>query len=460
MRVLRARWLWTGGAMIRDGALRVDSDGNLADVGPASSLIAPGETAHETFEDGLILPGAVNSHSHAWQILLRGRVDFPKDFRDWVDRGLYPYLVDLDDDRLEAGCLLAFSEMALSGVTSVGEFHYVHNGPAATDPLGAVERDALVIRAARRVGLRITLLRSFYDLGEKSGQDRFRETPTESVDRLDALDELFDDDPNVNLAAAPHSLHGASEGAIRTAFAWAEARDRPCHIHLAEQREDLEVSQTRYGTTPLRALERMGILTPRLVCVHGVWLDPDECRALGTAGAGLAYNPTSNLALGDGISALSEMAEAGVCISLGTDGACANNQVDLLAEVRRAEQLQRIRHLRMGVLPPLLKDSDIPSPAQRLLRLATANGARNLGTHAGSLAPGRAADFIVLDTKDLSLLPHDPKGDGEDLLANVVNALSVRSALHASFVAGRSIVRDGQLTSVHPVDFVGRLQSG
>ena len=456
---IESKWAWIDGRMIRDAAIMVDDLGTIRAADHTSLVPIQGDDI-DRFESGLVLPGGVNSHSHAWQILLRGRLDSPAGFRDWVDHGLYPFLETMDDEALEAGALLAFAEMALSGVTTVGEFHYVHNPPPGAGPgaRSVEERDASVIRAARRVGLRVVMLRGLYDLGDCAAQTRFQETPVEAIERLSALDALFEADPCVSVAPAPHSLHGASETLIRAAAQWAVDRGRPLHIHLAEQRDDIDLSMAKYGVTPLAALDSMGVVAPNLVCVHGIWLDPAEVSLLGKAGAGLAYNPTSNMALGDGTAPLDELVQAGVRVSLGTDGACANNQVDLFAEARRAEHMQRLRHLRMGVLPRALCEAvGEPTSSGSLLRLATENGAANLGLKTGRIAIGCPADLIVLDTDDLSLLPHDPDGDGEDLLSNVVYAMSVRSALRASYVAGNPIVQNGRLAQIDPAEITARV---
>jgi 5-methylthioadenosine/S-adenosylhomocysteine deaminase len=448
-RIFRADYVFTDGAIRGGLALKVAAaTGEILEVGKPEALRGPGLLELVHFPGRVLLPGGVNSHSHAFQILLRGRADDAPSFREWVDGHMYPLVLSLDEEDLETAMLLAFADMAQRGITTVGEFFYLHNaGPGASrgaaefQPLGN-RLDALAVRAARRVGLRVALLRSLYDQGEKPAQRRFREKPAESVAHARALAAEFRKDPGVTVLPAPHSLHGAGPEAIAAAAALAAELGTPFHIHLAEQQTDLEVARRRYGATPLRALAGLGLLSERLVAVHACWLDEEELGMLGAARGGIAYNPSANLFLGDGITDLETAVRAGVTVSLGCDGPGGNNGLDLFHEMRLAETLQRVRRLRMGVLAPLApEDPCVP------FTLGTRNGGRNLGLKTGVLAPGYMADFVAVDYEDLSLAPHHGL-DTRVFLANLVHAGEVRGHLTDVVVGGEVALRDRRLARI------------
>jgi 5-methylthioadenosine/S-adenosylhomocysteine deaminase len=437
-RVFKADYILSDGALRGGLALKVAlPGGEITAIGRAEALAGPGvEVVH--LKGRALIPGCVNSHSHAFQILLRGRADDARSFREWVDHHMYPLVLSLDDEDLETAMLLAFAEMARHGITTVGEFFYIHNARNSFERLGNRYAD-LAIRTARRMGLRVALLRTLYDEGSKEAQRRMKEPREESVESIRALAAAWRGDPFVSILPAPHSLHGASPDAIAAASALAHELGTPFHIHLAEQRGDLEVSKKRYGTSPLRALRGLGLLSPRLVVVHGVWLDVDEWEMLGAVKGGLAFNPGANLMLGDGIGDADMAMRAGVTVSLGCDGPGGNNKLDLFEEMRLAETLQRARLLRMGVL-----GRHDPADPCVPFTLGTRNGGRNLGIRAGVLAPGQLADFLAVDYEDLSLYPHHGL-DTRVFLSNLVHAGQVRSWLTDVVVGGEPVVRERRL---------------
>ena len=173
-RRLEPAWLHRDGALRAGEAVLVDASGTIRAIGPRAEVEAVEPSApREVHEGRAILPGLVSAHSHAFQVMLRGWADHPRDFADWVATRLYPLVLGLDERALEAASLLCFAEMALAGITTVGEFHYIHNDPDGR-PRGT-ELDVIVLRAARRVGLRIAFLRTLYDVNEKPAQRRFHE---------------------------------------------------------------------------------------------------------------------------------------------------------------------------------------------------------------------------------------------------------------------------------------------
>lgn len=447
---------YVDGRIRPDVTILIDAAGRIESVGPHAGPDEAIDRTHLRY-DRLVLPGAVNAHSHAFQILLRGRSDRARDFREWVDRYMYRLALDLDRDTLALGSKLAFAEMIRNGITTVGEFFYLHNAPESQgcEPRGN-ENALAVVGAARECGLRIHLLRCLYDRRERHGQQRFWEPAADAVAATRELAEQLGSDPASTVSIAPHSLHGASPEGIQAAAALAEELALPFQIHVAEERHDLDFARERYGVTPGRALADLEVISPRLCVVHGVWLDRREIDLLGEAGAKLAYNPISNMALGDGIADIEAMIEAGVTVGLGCDGPCANHQVNVWQEMRFAEWLQRVSKLRMNVIPAAAGAR--AESASYCFEMGTRNGGEVLGLPVGSLAPGNWADLVVVDPLDLSLLPHHGF-DPEALLHNVVGSMAVRAAVTDVMVGGQVVLGDGRLTRIDEEQLARELAS-
>jgi 5-methylthioadenosine/S-adenosylhomocysteine deaminase len=340
--------------------------------------------------------------------------------------------------------------MLRAGITTVGEFHYVHNAHGSYDPNS--ERLAqIVIGAARQVGLRVAFLRTIYDTSKREGQRRFAEAPADAIERTRALAAAYADDPFVHVCPAPHSLHGASEDAIRQAAALAAELDTPWHIHLCEQEEDVPFARERYGKRPLEVLDGWRVLDRRTVLVHGIWLDEGERRLLAERGRGLVTNPTTNMALGDGIAALAELLAAGVPVAVGTD---MNATPNAFLEMRTAELLQRVQALRMGVLATS-RGAD-PDP-QQVFATGTQHAAHLLGVDAGRVSAGRWADLITLDLSDPSLLPASCL-DGPALLSVLTTTLVAETAVKDAFVGGRQVLSDGTVLGMPQAELAERVR--
>ena len=214
----------------------------------------------------------------------------------------------------------------------------------------------------------------------------------------------------------------------------------PFHIHVAEGRYEGERTLREHGATPIRYLDRLGVLGPRTIGVHCVWLDDEEIGVMGNRGAALAYCPSSNMFLGDGITRLPEMLSAGVRVGLGTDGGCTNNRLSVFEEMRMASLLQRVRLLDGTALT-----------AETAFSLGTRSAAEILGLPAGRIAPGRVADLVAIDLAHPSL--HPPS----DLLKSVVYAMSDQAVTDV-WVHGRRVVESGRLTKVSLEDLLERVR--
>lgn len=417
MKAIRADRIWDGARFVSGRALLVEGDRLQGSVAEQE---APGPI--EDWGRVAIVPGTVNAHGHAFQSLFKGLAD-DRSFESWRDDVLYPFSERLDGGGIYAGALFAFAEALLAGVTTIVDFFYLHDG--------GNENAALVIRAARDIGIRLVLARAFYDEDAATGAPaRYREPVEAAAARLRALADEHHADPMVSVQPAPHSLHAASPATIGRALELAEELDVPCHLHLAEAAYELRQVKERYGTTPVRLLAREGLLTRRLLCVHSVWLDDEELDLVADAGAGVIHCPGANAFLGDGIARVPEMIARGIRVALGPDGGCANNRQSVFDEMRTASLVAKAR---------LVDGSALDAPTA--FRLGTSAGAGLLGIEAGSLQAGKLADLVALDLDDLSL--HPP----QSLERHIVNSMQP-TAISKVMVAGRVVAAGGELTRV------------
>jgi len=377
----------------------------------------------------VLTPGTVNAHNHSFQSLLRGIAD-DRPFLEWRDRALYRWAPRLGTRGVEVGALLAFGEMLLHGVTTVCDFFYLQDG--------GNDNARAVLQAGQRLGMRTVLGRCFYDWD--GAPAAFRETPAEARARFLELAAAVRGQALMHVLAAPHSLHGASPPMIRTAAEAAEEAGTPLHIHLSEERYQVDDAMARFGMRPLYVVDQLDALSARVVAVHGCWFDEAERALLAERGAGLAYNPGSNMFLGDGVTDVVDLLARGVRVGLGTDGGCSNSRVSVFDEMRSCALLQKVQRLDGGAIR-----------AEDCFAMGTRGGGELLGLPVGRLAAGYRADVVALDLGDPSLWP------AHDLVKNIVYALSAR-AIRDVWVEGRRVVEDGELINVPMAEIGARVR--
>lgn len=422
-RALAPERIWRGGRWERERVV-ILSDGRIESI-TARNAIA-GDLEIEDFPQRLMLPGTINAHNHSFQSLLRGIAD-DCDFFTWRDRALYGYTPRMTENVLYHAARFAFAEMLRAGVTTVCDFFYIHGGSNANDHA--------VIRAARDVGIRITLARTMYDWDGAPPQ--YQESADEAVARTRELWQEYRGADDVTICPAPHSPHAASPAMIQAGSRLAEELDTRFHIHVAEGRYERDQIMQQYGLTPIRWLESLGVALDRATIIHGVWLSDDDIHLMGERDARLVYNPGSNMFLGDGVTRIPDMLASGVKIGLGSDGGCSNNRVSVFDEMRMCALLQKITHLDSNVMP-----------AEATLEMGTAGSAATLGLPAGRIEPGQLADFTLLDMRDPSLLPP------WRYEKNIVYAMTPQ-AIREVIVGGRTVVKDSALTRLSWDDVVG-----
>lgn len=429
--------VYCDGRFVSGYGVRVDAAGMIASV----ALVEPGAAGKIVRLEGrALLPGLVNGHSHSFQRLIRGRAETRgasgNNFWTWRDT-MYRAAQALDADDVYDVARMTFLEMALAGITSVGEFHYLHKRPDGTAYDDANELAKQVIAAARSVGLRICLLRvaylrAGYKLGPNAGQARFYETLPEYMENTAALASAVGGQDGVSMGVAPHSVRAVPLEALKEIGKWVAERRLPVHMHAAEQRAENAACGEEYGMTPVQLLARNGLLTKRSTLVHAIHITPDEMEAIAEAGATVCSCPTTERNLGDGIVDAEAAIEMGIGFCFGSDSQAA---IDLLEDARELDyHLRLVREQRV-----ILDGIDGVDISQRLFGYATAGGAKSLGLNAGDLKPVTCADFFTVDLKDVSIAG----ASADELMAAVVFGMN-RAAARDVVVGGERIVADGR----------------
>jgi formimidoylglutamate deiminase len=436
--------IFLNGRFERGLAVICDKNGFIGDVAQPDDR-AQGDDRIQ-LENRALLPGLINAHSHAFQRAIRGRTEHrTRNVKDsfWTWREMmYSAATRLTPEDIYDASRMAFLEMALSGITAVGEFHYLHrtlDGSEYDDPNLLAKQ---VLRAATDVGLRIALLRvayarSGYELEPNPQQARFIEPNSELyLKHLQQLrSDLVDFSGSAWVGVAPHSVRAVPLDYLKSIVSYANDGGLPTHMHVAEQPAEISACIQEYGRSPIALLASEGLLNERFTAVHAIHVTPKAVQVLAEARAMVCACPTTERNLGDGVIPADLLFEHGVRISLGSD---SHVQIDLLEDARELEYHLRMQKLERAVLSPEEDDSR-SALAARLFDCATINGATSIGASGGTLAAGRPADFFTVDLDDPSIA-----GAAEDdLLSGIVFGLS-RTAIRDVVVAGKQIVSEGR----------------
>ncbi|WP_244834880.1 amidohydrolase [Clostridium sp. BJN0001] len=379
----------------------------------------------EYWTDTIMIPGTVNIHNHCFQSLLRG-LAVGKPFLEWRDKALYKYSPILTPDDLYTGAVFAFSEMMKCGVTTVSDFFYVHND--------GLESDEAIIRAAKDVGIRLVLARTMYDWdGAPKG---YVETIDEAVSNTRLLAQKYNNSSDLmtTVLPAPHSLHAASIEMVKKGADLAKELGTKFHIHVAEEPFEVEDIKNKYGVRPVELLEKIGVLNSNMVAVHAVWLDENELNLFCKNKVNLAYCPSSNMFLADGVTNIKKMNSEKVMIGLGSDGACSNNRISVFEEMRMASILQKV-----DKLDALTIDS------KDAFNYGTKNGGLILDLPIGEIKKGMRADFVGINLNDFSMQPMFD--NDEQMIPNIVYSMQL-TAIKKVVVNGNITVDEGILKTV------------
>jgi formiminoglutamate deiminase len=382
---------------------------------------------------GVVLPGFANAHSHAFHRALRGVTHAGGGtFWTWREQ-MYAIAAVLDPDTYLELATAVFAEMALAGVTCIGEFHYVHHAPGGApydDPNAMGE--ALRV-AAQRAGIRVTLLDTCYlagGIGEPLSESQARFGDGDAQRWAGGVAALSPDE-TTRIGVAVHSVRAVPPPAIVTVADVARSGEMPLHIHVSEQPAENAACLAAYGMSPVELLAEHGAIWPRTTAVHATHLTPRDIELLGGARAYACFCPTTERDLADGIGPASELAAAGTRLTLGSD---QHAVIDMIEEARALEMHERLRSQERGRLSPTL-----------LTAALTSDGHASLGwPEAGRLEAAAIADMVAVRLDTVRTAGCDP---AQVLLA------ATTADVDTVVVGGQVVVRDG----VHVVGDVGAL---
>jgi formiminoglutamate deiminase len=379
---------------------------------------------------GLTLPGLANAHSHAFHRALRGRTHAGLGtFWSWRER-MYEVAGRLDPETYLALATATYGEMALAGITCVGEFHYLHHRPDGRPYADPNAMAVALVEAAGRAGIRLTLLDTCYLSADVDGtqlagpQRRFGDAGADAwAERAGAL---RPDGQRWRVGAAIHSVRAVPADQIPIVASWAAERRAPLHLHVSEQRAENEACLERHHRTPTELLADLGALGAGTTAVHATHLSDVDRSLLGDTETGACFCPTTERDLGDGIGPARSLVDAGARLSLGTD---SHAVIDLFEEARSVELHTRLWDERRGHFP-----------AAALLAAATSAGHRALGwSGAGTIESGARADLVTVTLDSVRTAGTDPSA--------VVFTASAADVTHV-VADGSVIVQDGRHVSL------------
>jgi len=405
-------------SIIENGAVAVKGE-NIVAVGKAGELSTYKASKTIDARGGIIMPGLINTHTHASMTIFRGLAD-DLPLMAWLNDHIFPAEADLTPEKVYDGALLACAEMILSGTTCFCDMYLFEDH---------------VAQAAKDAGIRAVVGEVLFDFTSPnygSLEKGFAYT--------EMLVEKYRNDPLINIAVEPHSPYLCAPDLLEKASLQAQKNGLLLVIHVSETKSEVSQIKERYGLTPVGFLASLGVLSPNLLACHCVHLTEDDIALLKKHDVKIAHNPESNMKLASGIAPVPELLKMGVCVGIGTDGCASNNNLDIFHEMSMAAKLGKI-HTR----------DPAAMNAKSVLRMATIDGARALGLSGitGSLEPGKKADIIILDTRKPHLTPmYNPVSHlvyaarGSDVLTSVINGRLIMEerkllSLDISKIAGK-----------------------
>lgn len=425
---------WLGAPFVSRGVLISTEAERIVTV--EDGILSPPSAAVRLH--GLLLPGFANVHSHAFHRALRGRTHGGTgDFWTWRNQ-MYKVAQRLDPETYYSLARATYAEMALAGITAVGEFHYLHHADSGKRYSDPNAMGHALVAAAQDAGVRLTLLDTCYLQADMAGtalegtQLRFSDSNVEDwADRVTELKAPV-------VGAAVHSVRALSAKDMTFVAQWSGDRDLPLHIHLSEQRVENEACMALSGLSPTQLAHECGVLGPNATAVHATHVSEKDIALLGGSKSSICMCPTTERDLADGIGPASALARAGSALTLGSD---SHAVVDLFEEARAVELNERLSTETRGQNTPI-----------DLLRAATSAGMAALGRKDGGiLAPGMVADWVTLNLDT----PRLAGASEQDLLAAVVFA-GIATDISDVIVGGRVVVKEGRHQLIEDVPGVLR----
>jgi len=409
--------------ILSPGAVAIDGTSIVA-VDRADQIAARFRSAEVIDASGrVVLPGLINTHTHAPMVLYRGLAD-DLALMEWLQKYIFPAEAKtVSPEFVRAGTRLAALEMIESGTTTYADMYYFEEA---------------IAEETRRAGLRAVLGQTIIQFPVADAK-----TPAEGLSRAEAFIKAWRNDDLIVPAVAPHAMYTLDEASLKASRALADRYGVPVLIHLAETRAEVDGSRKDHGLSPTAYLESLGFWGPRTVAAHTVWMSDEDIAILARRGIGASHNPESNMKLASGAAPVLKLRAAGVATGLGTDGAASNNDLDMFEAMRQAAFLQKLQSGDPRALG-----------AATALDMATREGARALAMDrlVGSLEPGKRADLIVVGMDAARQVPmYDPVSHlvyvtrGDDVQTTIVN--------------GRVLMRDRRVLTLDAAQVVAEARA-
>jgi len=408
--------------VLTPGAVAINAN-EIVDVGAPDAIALKYRSVDTmTVRDQIVLPGLVNTHTHAPMVMYRGLAD-DLALMDWLNKYIFPAEAKtVSPEMVRVGARLAALEMIQSGTTTFADMYYF---------------EETIARAAREAGLRGVLGETIIQFPVADAK-----TPAEGLAHAERYIREFKDDPLVTPAVAPHALYTNDRATLVASAELGRRFGVPVLIHLAETEDEVRIAREQYRMSPVAALESLGFFGPgggegaaaatKVLAAHGIWVDDADIAILRKHGVGVSHNPESNMKLASGAAPVTKYLAAGVALGLGTDGAASNNDLDMFEAMRQASFLAK----------HVMHDPTAVS-ARTALDMATIGGARALGMEGviGSLEPGKRADLITVATGSARFTP---MYDAVSHLVYVARGDDVRNTI----VDGKVLMRNRQVKTL------------
>lgn len=415
--LIHASWIIpvTDDQTVHQDACLAIADGRILGICPSAEAQTRFDTAARELDlrGHALIPGLVNTHGHAAMSLLRGIAD-DLPLMTWLEDHIWPAEGRwVSEEFVYQGTLLAIGEMIRSGTTCFADMYFFPEASA---------------KAASEAGIRVQLAAPIIDF-----PNPWSANAEEAISKFIDLHDTWRNSELVSTAFGPHAPYTVSDGPLRKIATLADELDLPVHMHVHETAFEVEQAVANSGKRPIQRLNDLGLLSPRLICVHATQLDDSDISLLQSAGAHVAHCPESNLKLASGFCPVEKLRRHGINVCLGTDGAASNNDLDMFSEMRTA-----------ALLAKAVSSDAAALPAFAALKMATLDGARAMGLDhlTGSLEAGKRADIVAVRLDELNTLPvHNP-------VSHLVYATNSTQVSHV-WVNGKQLLNQGELCTLN-----------
>ena len=358
----------------------------------------------------IVIPGLINTHTHLSMTLFRGLAD-DLSLDSWLNDHIWPMEANLNGDFCYIGALLGAVELIKSGTTTFSDMYFYMED---------------VARAIDEAGIRAVLSYGMIDFDD---EEKRKNEIKANLELFEACDGMADG--RIKVFFGPHSPYTASEELLIKVRELADEYNMGIHIHVSETQKEIEDVSSQKGLRPFEYLDKIGFLGPDVVAAHSVWLSDNEIEIIKKNNVKISHNPCSNMKLASGVAPVSKLIENDICVSIGTDGASSNNNLDLIEELKTASLLQKV-----STLDPKVLNLD------EAIAMGTIKGAEALGLESeiGSIEVGKKADIVLIDTNSANMVP-----DSSSLSSNIIYSAN-GSNVDTTICDGKILMENKKLT--------------